>query len=640
MFLLTMFAQDVCAAKITYSLTTHVDGRTLTAHNTERVNHGSWLRPDWRDDPIDYGNNVNLIDIMSKSLWRANTSYTFYSDAEKTQPITTVGQAAEQATETIEINGVNHVVVYVDYVFDPPFLVSSDGVEYYYYFNAYIASTKYFLCDDLGAVRFNASASDRAHALWALYGDGYCVNLKAKQTGQWLTYNTSAPVIADAPMTTGWQLYESSFTNNGAVYETVVLGTTNNDNQILHYDNNATPPSSSSINHVMGRFVLENITNTGWNNIAWDNHHKLHNTSSNYSTNMLSNSSFFFTVGTSLNIYSTVWRILQADGTWLPDIMTQKVSSEVAIGMPPSGSFKEKQICTYDRYYKDSEFSEKYPDDYMIPVTGNTVIYIKESYKNGEPFVTDHWITLVLSYNVNNLANEWGYAADGVTPAVRVLEYTALTTNAANTKYALTFTETDKIEAHKPYLFKADEVLEGKNLNLAKDPNWGNKTQEELDSYVGNENKKVTWKDNANNSPDVTMIGTYYDKELTVLSEHPNLLYFYFGYDKRYDSESDGYVGAEAAEGKYPYNFYRVTQKPVTMKKHRCYFMIEGAPAGAKLMLMDNFGEVITGIDGVEASEQVRTTDRIYNLNGQMVGNDLQSLPSGIYIVNGKKVMK
>ena len=352
---------------------------------------------------------------------------------------------------------------------------------------------------------------------------------------------------------------------------------------------------------------------------------------------MLSNSSFFFTVGTSLNIYSTVWRILQADGTWLPDIITQKGSSQVAIGMPPSGSFKEKQICTYDRYYKDAEFTQKYADDYMIPVTGNTIIYIKESYKNGEPFVTDHWITLVLSYNVNNLANEWGYAADGVTPAVRVLEYTALTTNASNTKYALTFAETDKIERHKPYLFKADEVLEGKNLKLAKDTNWGNKTQEELDTYVGN--KKVTWKDEANNSPDVTMIGTYYDKELTVLSEHPNLLYFYFGYDKRYDSASP-YYESEAAEGKYPYNFYRVTQKPVTMKKHRCYFMIEGAPAGAKLMLMDSFGEVITGIDGVDASELVRTTDRIYNLNGQMVGNDLQGLPSGIYIVNGKKVMK
>ena len=595
MFLLTMYAQDVCAVAITYSLKTHVDGRTITG--TANLNEGATLESG-----------------MPRALWRAYTTYKYYSDDELTQEITVA--PATNAT------------VYVDYVFDPPFFVSSEGVEYYYYFNAYIASTKYFLCDDLGSVKYNASASDRAHALWALYGDGYCINLKAKQTGKWLTYNTSAPVIAGAPMTTGWQLYECSFTNNGKVHGTVVLGTTNNDNQILHFDNNATPPSTSGINHAMGRFVLENITNTGWNQIAWDNHHKLHNTASNYSTNMLSNSSFFFTVGTSLNIYSTVWRILQADGTWLPDIIKQKESSEVAIGMP--SSFTEKQICTYDRYYKDSEFSEKYPDDYMIPVTGNTIIYIKESYKNGEPFVTDHWITLVLSYNVNKLANEWGYAADGVTPAVRVLEYTALTTNASNTKYALTFTETDKIEAHKPYLFKADEVLEGKYLNLAKYPNWGDYTQEELDSYVGN--KKVTWKDDAHNSPDVTMIGTYYDKELTVLSEHPNLLYFYFGYDKRYDREKpDDYVGDEAAAGKYPYNF---------MKKHRCYFMIEGAPAGAKLMLMDSFGEVITGIDGVDASELVRTTDRIYNLNGQMVGNDLQGLPSGIYIVNGKKVMK
>ena len=573
MFLLTMYAQDVCAVAITYSLKTHVDGRTITG--TANLNEGATLESG-----------------MPRALWRAYTTYKYYSDDELTQEITVA--PATNAT------------VYVDYVFDPPFFVSSEGVEYYYYFNAYIASTKYFLCDDLGSVKYNASASDRAHALWALYGDGYCINLKAKQTGKWLTYNTSAPVIAGAPMTTGWQLYECSFTNNGKVHGTVVLGTTNNDNQILHFDNNATPPSTSGINHAMGRFVLENITNTGWNQIAWDNHHKLHNTASNYSTNMLSNSSFFFTVGTSLNIYSTVWRILQADGTWLPDIIKQKESSEVAIGMP--SSFTEKQICTYDRYYKDSEFSEKYPDDYMIPVTGNTIIYIKESYKNGEPFVTDHWITLVLSYNVNKLANEWGYAADGVTPAVRVLEYTALTTNASNTKYALTFTETDKIEAHKPYLFKADEVLEGKYLNLAKYPNWGDYTQEELDSYVGN--KKVTWKDDAHNSPDVTMIGTYYDKELTVLSEHPNLLYFYFGYDKRYDREKpDDYVGDEAAAGKYPYN-------------------------------LDSFGEVITGIDGVDASELVRTTDRIYNLNGQMVGNDLQGLPSGIYIVNGKKVMK
>lgn len=597
MFLLTMFAQDVCAATITYSLTTHVDGRTLTESKS-------------------MASGASLNSNMPQKLWRAFCTYSYYSDEALTQPIFVAPE--EDAT------------VYVDYVFDPVFTVSNDGFEQYYYFNAYISTTKYYMCGNLGAKK-NATNESK----WAFYGDAYCLNLK-NTNGKWITYNTSAPVMANAPMETGWQLYESFYTNNGKVYGTLMLATAHNDNLILHYDNNAQTPGSGGT-WAMGRFVLTSMTGTSWSSIYWDSKHKLSHNGNNYNGTFVSNSSFFFTVGSYNNIYQTTWRIRQADGTWLPDIITQKGSSQVAIGMP--SSFTEKQICTYDRYYKDSEFSEKYPDDYLIPVTGNTVIYIKESYKNGEPFVTDHWITLVLSYNVNNLANEWGYAADGVTPAVRVLEYTALTTNAANTKYALTFTKTDKIEAQKPYLFKADEVLEGKYLNLAKDPNWGNKTQEELDSYVGN--NKVTWKDNANNSPDVTMIGTYYDKELTVLSEHPNLLYFYFGYDKRYDSASgDGYVGAEAAEGKYPYNFYRVTQKPATMKKHRCYFMIEGAPAGAKLMMMDNFGEVITGIDGVEASELVRTTGRIYNLNGQMVGNDLQGLPSGIYIVNGKKVMK
>ena len=136
------------------------------------------------------------------------------------------------------------------------------------------------------------------------------------------------------------------------------------------------------------------------------------------------------------------------------------------------------------------------------------------------------------------------------------------------------------------------------------------------------------------------MTGTYVGKELTTFDQHPDQLYFYFGYDKRYDSASGDYVGADAAAGKYPYNFYRVTKNNVTMPKHRCYFDILNVPAGAKLMLMDNFGEVITGIDGVEADDLVRTTGRIYNLNGQQVGNDLEALPRGVYIVNGKKVMK
>lgn len=590
--LLMLQVSTVFAVNVTYSLTTHVDGRTITG--TANLNEGATLESG-----------------MPRALWRAYTTYKYYSDDELTQEITVA--PATNAT------------VYVDYVFDPPFFVSSEGVEYYYYFNAYISSTKYFLCDDLGAVKSNSSY--RNHALWALYGDGYCVNLKAKQTGQWLTYNTSAPVIADAPMTTGWQLYESSFTNNGRVYGTVVLGTTNNDNQILHYDNDATVPSSPGIpssQHAMGRFVLENITNSGWSNVGWDNHHKLHNTSSNYSTNMLSNSSFFFTVGTSLNIYSTVWRILKADGTWNPDIVVQKGTTQTQIGMPTGqNKYTERGDCNYDRYYQDAGFTQKYADDYMIPVTGNTVIYIKESYKNGEPFVTDHWVTMALSYKVDDLVNEWGYASDGVSPAVRVLEYYDVSSNASGTKYNLKFKEVYSIVAHKPYLFKADEILEGKFLNLQK----SNADQYPLqESYV--ENNAIHLSSQEHPASQVSMTGTYVGKELTVHSDHPDLLYFYFGWVSSTDE----------------YNFYRVTKKNVQIGKHRCYFDIKetgGASVeGAKFMLMDDFGDVISSVEGIDADSFIQTTGRIYNLNGQVVGNDLEALPRGVYIVNGKKVMK
>ena len=52
-------------------------------------------------------------------------------------------------------------------------------------------------------------------------------------------------------------------------------------------------------------------------------------------------------------------------------------------------------------------------------------------------------------------------------------------------------------------------------------------------------------------------------------------------------------------------------------------------------------GEVYSGIDGVKADEVVNTSKGIYNLNGmRMQANSLEELPNGLYIVNGKKVVK
>lgn len=595
--MLVLHVTMVMGANITYSLTTHVDGRTITG--TASVNSGA-----------------SLENGMPRALWRGNTTYKYYSDPELTQEIT-VAPATDAP-------------VYVDYVFEPPFIVSSEGAETYYYFNAYISNSRYYMCGNLGAVGPKSSATKDT---WAIYGDAYCLNLKSKGFGKWLCYSGTTVSMGESQMDLGWQLYGNFYKPNNSVAETTVLATATNENVILHYDNNATGPGGA---YSMGKFVTVNMSS--WNSIVWNTHHELDKTNNNYSTLLVSNSSFFFTRGTYQNIYSTVWRILKADGTWNPDIVVQKGTQAVAIGMPTGqNKYTEKDNCNYDRYYQDAEFTQNYADDYMIPVTGNTIIYIKETYKWGEPY-SDHWITLAVPYSVNNLAGEFGYAADGVSPAVRVLEYTGLTTNASNTKYTLTFTETDKIEPHKPYLFKADEVLVGKNLCFVKvNAKWDEKTDDVLEGYV--DGKKITF-DKTNNSPNVTMIGTYLDKELTVQSQHPDLLYFYFGYDKRYDPASSDYVGETDAEGKLPYNFYRVTSKKVTIHPFHCYFKIEGAPAGAKFMMMDNFGNEITSVEGIDADSFIQTTGRIYNLNGQMMGTDLQSLPRGIYIVNGKKVMK
>ena len=637
MFLLTMYAQDVCAATITYSLSRHTlavgdANKTITAPAT--LNAGA-----------------SLLDNMPQALWRAYCTYKFYSDAAMNTEITEAPSS--------------NATVYVDYVFDPPFILTSeDGDPIWHYIRTYNSSSNNYV---MYLKKDNYPSTTNIHgwknspppsvnptgnsggqmmypgdADWAFYGDAYDLHIRINNDDSslgnkrwmiWSSTTSAANLKLGARPTLGWQLFVNKTQRQDKSY-----------NWYNYYTMALNVPGTNyyaALRDVNSKLVTSLLES----DYRLDSKHQIEPKSTSGSNagsikrDMWWYGFYATPVGSGKDLnYHVTYRILMHDGNWYSDIVKPQTNSDntkLTISFPTE--YERKAYCTYDMFYKDDAFTEKYPDSYQMPNTENLVVYIKELLGNAEPFVTDHWITLVLSYNVNNLANEWGYAADGVTPAVRVLEYTALQTNAANTKYALTFTATNKIEPHKPYLFKADEVLEGKYLNLAKDPNWGNKTQEELDTYVGN--KKVTWKDNVNNSPNVTMIGTYYDKELTVLSEHPNLLYFYFGYDKRYDSASSDYE-PEAAEGKYPYNFYRVTQKPVTMKKHRCYFMIEGAPTGAKFMLMDNFGEVITGIDGVDASELVRTTDRIYNLNGQMVGNDLQGLPSGIYIVNGKKVMK
>ncbi len=77
-------------------------------------------------------------------------------------------------------------------------------------------------------------------------------------------------------------------------------------------------------------------------------------------------------------------------------------------------------------------------------------------------------------------------------------------------------------------------------------------------------------------------------------------------------------------------------KKDTTIKGLRAYFIINSNGGQAKI----NFGDdETTGIENIVTPTAI-SNQKVYNLNGQYVGNDLKAMPKGIYIVNGKKVIK
>ena len=87
-------------------------------------------------------------------------------------------------------------------------------------------------------------------------------------------------------------------------------------------------------------------------------------------------------------------------------------------------------------------------------------------------------------------------------------------------------------------------------------------------------------------------------------------------------------------------------------KGYRAWFKKKVDPASGKInsisLEIDNPGDdddnVVTTIDMVDVDPDVFNAlgiaTGVYNLNGQKVSDDMRSLPKGIYIVNGKKIVR
>lgn len=120
--------------------------------------------------------------------------------------------------------------------------------------------------------------------------------------------------------------------------------------------------------------------------------------------------------------------------------------------------------------------------------------------------------------------------------------------------------------------------------------------------------------------------------------------YFYTDNGTKRDDLAGDYFMNKGTMWKVP------TTKQYGLKAFRCWFELTSAtdatstttaPAKDVTLFIDGINTDVTGIDGVTLDTHCSATG-VYNLYGQRLrpGSSLEGLPSGIYIVNGKKVKK
>ena len=581
------------AATVTYSLTTKVDGRTITA--TANLNAGD-----------------NLNDKMPQTLWRAYTTYKYYSDAALTQEI----------TEAPASGG----TVYVDYEFDPPFILSEEGQDpVYHYLRTYNSggSNNYLVIYDQAAENewgtyketikswrslngatpkagSNNPIAKAGHDQWAFYGDGYAFQVRLNDSSIANNYliwrHTSrdeTPMGLGAKPEVGWQLYVNTASNSKLSGGTMAMGPYNTTNYLASLENvnyelwtdNLTTSKQyfDEHNQLVYKPGSASQTTTNRNNLWWY--------------------AFFATPVTdpanSTDIWHVTYKIQDADGNWYDDIVLQKRANNLTPEWPVEG-FTPKEGYEYDYFYTDATFSEKFEG--AMPNDCNTTLYIKETEIT---YISQPWKTLVLPFAIDDLAEYFGADYEGV-PSVNVSELQDVQgtlTEAGDQSFyncKLFFNPVTKIEAYKPYLFKVNRV----NKRII----------DEMYAAEGTDPCEVTEvADPVNAGISACMQGPLegYDMDAS------DGLSFYFGYDETNDA----------------YNFYRVSAR---IPKNRCWFYIsDNRAAGAKLQVV--FDSEVNSINTQIADKSAK--GNIYNVNGQLMGTQKSNLPKGLYIVNGKKMV-
>ncbi len=600
------------AVNVTYSLTTHIDGRTMTKTTSQ-----------------DEGATLSL----PYDMRRGYTTYTFYSDAALTTQIEVV--PSEDAT------------VYVDYEFNSPFTLSIDenhGVPLVIRGN-----------NREGFVRLNASgelvkSADGVTNLEIL-GDAYCLYIYSPNERAYITWQSGSAkrTTSETKPAVGWQLlknynyseHTTSFkdvhfalgtydeNSNNAKY--LVKGDMDNITSSSDYQNNLSVTLNSSNFTQQTSLTISDATRKAKSTTYWSTRsNALNDGKTTLVSYIFSHTDHTYTI--------TYYIVQDYEPYGITRLVYAPLTTAVIPSNPPEGAVKDaldnlKNNDLFDySFYKDRELTQEYGEnEYTEPGEGqaankNIMVFVKEKRKEGSEmaFIKDRWITICLPYGVDNTDSYFGEGA------VLINKFSGI--EVKGSKYKLIFNNVKTMEANTPYMLKAVNVEEGQYLtlyNTATPPRDEDQSEESMHISIDYEDANST----------VSMCGTY---DGTTLKYDADKYQFFLGYTKSNDPENQKYAEDWAEEQP---KFYTVsTTRDVDIQKFRCWFEIvdkeSGSSAGAKTLSFSFFDDT-TGIEHIiEPDGTDHPAAPIYNISGQMVRpacSTFEGLPKGIYIVNGKK---
>lgn len=221
-------------------------------------------------------------------------------------------------------------------------------------------------------------------------------------------------------------------------------------------------------------------------------------------------------------------------------------------------------------------------------------------YKYEDPKQTQGWRTFIGPEDMDNYYIE---SIFGHGTKVAYLKEAQWLSGKAT--YNLTFAETTTIKANTPYFINPTNnsfayITEAKLKEC--DNNCTSVAVQDKDGYYAQMIGNASDED-------------YYLKKNEFYFRNYNGLYFYVAVE-----DSKNYVSPNKCH-------FRITEGNTST-----------TPVLAKVAMFIDFDDSTTGITETEAKTQ--TTKGIYDIHGIYRGNNLQNLPKGLYIVNGKKIIK